>query len=176
LAIEGISKIPSYIEWKVVFLAKRETQKMTDEEKRQWDELYKYVKKEILLYGDNQSLPSKIVLMLKGLTKGKLIENRSTQDYASYTYEIILYTFKINKSAIMSGLSGKIFNSEISKFVYITTIVENNINDVYLRIENAKKSKEKTQLINIDNVQHEGAEYQKKTEEIKVSKKIEGLW
>lgn len=151
-------------------------QKMTKEEKKQWDDLYQYVKKEIMMYNTNQSLPSKIALMLKGLTKGKLIENKNIPDKALYTYETILYTFKINRNKILSAISDKTFNSEISKFVYIAAIVENNINDVYLRIENAKKSKEKTQLINIDNVHYDGAEYKKKTEEVKISKKTEGLW
>lgn len=151
-------------------------QKMTVEEKKQWDDLYQYVKKEIMMYNINQSLPSKIVLMLKGLTKGKLIENKSIPNKALYTYDILLYTFKINKSKILSAISDKTFNSEISKFLYIAAIVENNINDVYLRIDNAKKSKEKTQLINIDNVHHEGADYKRKTEDTKSNKKLDGLW
>jgi hypothetical protein len=154
----------------VKFLAK-----MTKEELKQWDDLYWYVKKEILLYDEDQALSSNIVLRLKGLTQGKLIANNKTENKAKYTYEIVLYTFKICKPAIMSALYGKTFKNEMSKFIYIAAIVENNINDVYLRISNAKKSQEKTEVINIDTVCHEGAEYTRKTDD-KVNKKLEGLW
>lgn len=149
--------------------------KMTIEEKKQWDDLYWYVKKEIMLYDENQSLPNNIVLRLKGLTQGKLLANNNTENKAKYTYEIVLYAFKISKPAIFNALYGKTFNNEISKFIYIAAIVENNINDVYLRISNAKKSQEKTEVINIDTVCHEGAEYTRKTND-QVNKKLEGLW
>lgn len=150
--------------------------KMTKEELKQWDDLYLYVKKEIMLYDENQSLPNNIVLRLKGLTQGKLIANNKTENKAKYTYEIVLYTFKICKPTIMNSVYGKTFNNEMSKFIYIAAIVENNINDVYLRISNAKKMQEKTEVINIDNVCHEGAEYKRKTDDSKVNKKLEGLW
>jgi hypothetical protein len=127
------------------------------------------------LYDENQALPGNIVLRLKGLTQGKLIANNNTENKAKYTYEIVLYAFKICKPAIISALYGKTFKNEMSKFIYIAAIVENNINDVYLRISNAKKSQEKTKVINIDTICHEGAEYTKKTVD-KVNKKLEGLW
>lgn len=157
-------------------MGKSTSKKMTEEEKKQWDELYQYVKTEIMLYDSNQALPNTIVLRLKGLTKGKLIENRNIEDKAKYTYDIVLYTFKINKTIIFNALHGKTFKNEVSKFIYIAAIVENNINDVCLRIKNAERSKEKTQTVNIDSIYNHGAEYKRKTKDNKVSKKIEGLW
>lgn len=150
--------------------------KMTNEEKTQWDELYRYVKKEILQYDDNQSIPTNLVLRLKGLQNGKLMANNKTQNNADYSYEIILYTFKLNKQNILSAISGKTFKDEMSKFIYITRIIENNINDVYLRITNAKKLKKKTEDMNISNVYHKGAEYQKKTSDNKLIDKYKDLW
>ena len=35
---------------------KPEPVKMTEAEKKEWDELYEYVKKQILFYDDNQNL------------------------------------------------------------------------------------------------------------------------
>ena len=70
---------------------------MTDLEKKQWDELYQYVKTEILHYDSNQSIPKNIILRLKGMQNGKLMANKKTQNNAEYSYEIILYTFKICK-------------------------------------------------------------------------------
>ena len=58
---------------------------MTSVEKEQWDKLYQYVKNEILLYDSSQSIPSSLVLRLKGLTKGKYMENRNTEDKADYS-------------------------------------------------------------------------------------------
>lgn len=158
------------------YLGKNSTIKMTEEEKIQWDNLYQYVKKEVLLYDKNQSIPNNIILRLKGLKNGKLIANNKTQNNAEYSFEIILYTFKMCKQSINAAISSKEFTSEMNKFMYISAIIENNINDVYMRISNAKKSQEKTQSIIVDNIYNEGADYKRKTEDNKVGNKLEELW
>ena len=63
---------------------------MTSIEKAEWDELYQYVKKEILFYDDSQAMPSNFVLRLRGLTKGKYIDNKNIEDKADYSFKIIL--------------------------------------------------------------------------------------
>ena len=157
-------------------IVSNENKKMTEEEKQQWDDLYQYVRKEIMQYDENQSLPTGIVLRLKGLTKGKLMANNKTQDYAEYTYNVILNTFKICRPSILRGVSGKQFKDEMSKFIYIAAIVENNINDVYLRMKKAEELRERTEDANLDNVFHKGAEYKRKTQDSTISKKFEDLW
>lgn len=152
-----------------------EPKKMSDIEKQQFDELYQYVRKEILLYDEAQAIPSNLVLRLKGLSTGKLLENRNITDKAHYTFDIVLYTFQICKPQIMSAISGKDFSSERQKFNYICAIVENNLNDVYKRVQNAKKSESKIEEMDTNNLLHTGAEYRIKTEEIK-SKRLENLW
>ncbi len=149
--------------------------KMTSIEKEQWDKLYQYVKKEILFYDDSQSIPSGLVLRLKGLTKGKYIENRNIKDNADYSYEIVLYTFQICRPSIMSALSNKVFESESNKFNYICKIVENNINDVYLRVQKIQKSDENIENLDTSILSYNGGEYQKKTEELK-NKRLNELW
>lgn len=151
------------------------SKKMTSIEKEQWDKLYQYVKKEILLYDDSQSIPSSFILRLKGLTKGKYIENKKIEDKANYSYEIILYTFQICKPSIMNTLSNKTFENESYKFNYICKIVENNINDVYLRVKKAKKTEENIQNMDTKILSHKGGKYQKKTKEIK-NKRLKDLW
>ena len=155
---------------------KKKSIKMSVDEKEQWDKLYHYVKTEILQYDSNQSIPPNLILRLKGLKNGKLIANRSTENKAEYTFDIILYTFKLCKTQIFSGIFGKVFKDEMTKFIYITTIVENNINDVYLRITNAKKLQEKTEIINVDNIYNSGADYQKKTVDNNVNENLNNLW
>lgn len=153
-----------------------ENKKMTAEEKQQWDDLYQYVRKEVMQYDDNQSLSKEMVLRLKGLTKGKLMANNKSKNYAEYSYEVILYTFKACKPSISRAIQGKKFKNEMNKFLYISAIVENNINDIYLRVKNVKKSHKKAQETNLDNVYYEGAEYKKKTKETVVGDKFKDLW
>lgn len=160
---------------KVVFMARKNVTHMNSEEKKQWNELYQYVKKEILQYDDNQKIPDNLVLRLKGLSTGKLIENKSIEDKAKYSFEIVLFTFKLCKTSIISAIKNKDFQNEMGKFIYICAIIENNINDVYLRVTNAKKSQEKTESINVENLNHNGAEYQSKTKD-KVNEKFNDLW
>lgn len=148
---------------------------MTSVEKEHWDKLYQYVRKEILLYDDSQSIPSNLVLRLKGLLKGKYIENKNIPDKADYSYEIILYTFQICKPEIMRAISNKVFSTESQKFNYVCKIVENNINDVYLRVKKLEKSDEKIDKLDTDILSHNRGKYQKKTEEIK-NKRLDELW
>lgn len=149
--------------------------KMTNEELTQWDKLYQYVKKEILQYDDTQKIPSNLILRLKGLATGKFIENKKIQDTAQYTYEIILFTFQANKQTILNCIKTKDFQNETAKFNYICKIIENNINDIYLRVANAKKTVEKTECVNTNIISHSGAEYIKQTKENK-NTKLDELW
>lgn len=148
---------------------------MTGVEKEQWDKLYEYVKKEILLYDENQSLTRQFCLRLRGLTFGKYLDNNNIKNKANYTFEIVLYTFQICKPHIIRAVSNKVFKSENDKFNYICKIVENNINDVYLRVQKAKKSQENVERLDTKILSYKGGKYQKKTEELK-NKKLEELW
>lgn len=149
--------------------------KLTKEEKEQWDELYQYVKHEILQYDNTQSIPRTLILRLKGLTTGKYLENNNIEDKAKYSYKTILYTFQIYKLQIMSIVKTKKFKNEANKFNYICKIIENNINDVYKRLLQAEKSKEKTEEVDTDNLIHEGASYIKKSQ-TKNENKFKDLW
>ena len=147
---------------------------MTKKEKEDWDKLYEYVKVEILKYDKNQSLSKMTILKLKGLSQGKCIANNNIENKANYSYEIILYTFKICKAKIDSAIQQKDFRDENSKIAYIIAIINNNINDVYSRIINANKSQIKTENINTDKIIHNAAEY--KSEEKKDNDKFKSLW
>ena len=148
---------------------------MTSIEKAEWDELYQYVKKEILFYDDSQAMPSNFVLRLRGMTKGKYIDNKNIEDKADYSFKIILYTFQICKPSIMQALSTKTFQNEMNKFNYICKIVENSINDVYLRLDKVKKSEEAINSIDTNVLSHQSGKYQKKTEDVK-NKRLNELW
>lgn len=149
--------------------------KMTEEEKIAWESLYYYVKNDILGYDENQSLPSNMVLRLKGLLTNKFMENNNIKSTANYSYQTILNTFKFCSPEIHKALKTKSWTSEQHKFNYILKIVEGNINNVYMRMKNIEKAKEEAKNATVDTANHTGAEYQKKTKEV-TNKLLNDLW
>ena len=144
--------------------------KMTKEEKMEWDELYEYIKKEILGYDANINLPRNLVLRLKGLREGKFMANKSTKAMGDYTFKVILTTFKINKFDILKALSNKNrFKDESHMINYLMVVIENKINDTYLRIKKVETAQEKGQEIDI-NIEDDKAEYKPKTKKVKNSR------
>lgn len=149
--------------------------KMTEKEIQAWNDLYEYVRSTIMGYDKKQALPSTMALRLKGLLKGKFIENYNVEDKADYSYEVILNTFKYCGSDIQRALRTKSFNREMDKFNYVLKIVENSINDVYLKMKSVEKAKEKSEKITLNTVNYSGAEYQRKTKDI-TNKFLDDLW
>ena len=147
--------------------------KLTEKEIEDWDALYMYVKNSILKYDENQSLPSSMVLRLKGLLVNKFMENNSIKDSANYSYETILYTFKFCSPEIFEALRTKRFKDEQHKFNYILKIVENNINNVYLRMKNVEKAKEEAKKTTVEMPIYIGAEFKPKE---KKNDKFSDLW
>lgn len=148
---------------------------MSFEESEEWNELYEYVRSNIMGYDKDTSLSSRMVARLQGLMKGKYMVSYKTADNADYSYKTILNTFKYCSPDIRKALSYKSFDDEWIKFNYIAKIVENNINTVYKREQQAEKNREKTKNLTIDSLEYTGATYQKKTKEISNSL-LDGLW
>lgn len=146
--------------------------KMTEKEKKDWEALYMYVKN-LLGYDENQALSSTMVLRLKGLLTNKFIENKNIEDGANYSYETILNTFKFCSPDIYRALRTNNFKNEQHKFLYITKIVENNINDVYMRMRNVEKAKEEAKNTTVEIPTHIGAEFKPKE---KKKDKFSNLW
>ena len=145
---------------------------MTEKDKQDWDELYTYVKN-LLRYDKNQALPSMMVLRLKGLLTNKFMENGNIKSTANYSYETILNTFKYCHLDIQRALRTNNFKNEQHKFLYITKIVENNINNVYMRMKNAEKAKEEAKSTIVNTPVHTGAEFKPKE---KKKDKFTDLW
>lgn len=146
---------------------------MTEEEKMAWDELYTYVRKNIMGYDDNQALSSTMVLRLKGLLTNKFMENNNIQSTANYSYDTILNTFKYSSIDIQRALRTNNFKDESHKFNYILKIVEKNINTVYVRMKNAEKAREEAKNTTIEAPVHTGAEFKPKE---KKKDKFTDLW
>lgn len=148
---------------------------MTEKEKEQFGELYRYVKTEVMNYDSKQSLPSSFVLGLKGLATGKVVENKRQKDRANYGYDIVLLAFKLSKNKISYAIRTKDFKSEQQKFHYIRKIVEDELNNAYLLNKRYEEEKSKVDQINISNLENnKNANYIKKT--TKVNEKLKNLW
>jgi hypothetical protein len=147
--------------------------KMTEKEKMAWDELYTYVRKNVMGYDDNQALSSSMVLRLKGLLTNKFMENNNIQSTANYSYETILNTFKYSSIDIQRALRTNNFKDESHKFNYILKIVEKNINTVYVRMKNVEKAKEEAKKTTIEAPTHTGAEFKPRE---KKNDKFKDLW
>lgn len=149
--------------------------KMTEQEKIEWDELYQYVKKDILNYEDDMKLPRFLILRLYGLKDGKFMANNKIQPLASYTFNEILMTFKINKITITNALgNSRKFKDEKHKINYVMAIIEGKINDIAIRFRNIENSKEKGESIKVP-INNNKADYTPKTKQNKNSL-LDDLW
>lgn len=147
--------------------------KLTEKEKQEWDNLYQYVRKNIMGYDDNQSLSSAMVLRLKGLLTNKFMENNNIESTANYSYETILNTFKFCSPDIYKALRTNSFKDEMHKFNYVLKIVEKSINDVYMRMRNIERAKEEAKNTTVEVSAYIGAEFKPKE---KKTDKFSNLW
>ena len=145
--------------------------KMSEEEKKQWDELYSYVK-ELMGYDCKTSLSRTEVLKLKGLTRGQFIANNNQQELAEYSFYEILVTFKVCKFDIMRGFRSNSFKTNGHKFNYMIKIVEGNLSTVRERLKQRQQAEQKMESVEVNMI--EGATYKRKTKEVK-NKRLEGL-
>lgn len=146
---------------------------MTEQEKIAWENLYNYVRFNIMGYDENQALSSAMVLRLKGLLTNKFMENNNIEAKANYSYETILNTFKYSSLDIQRAIRTNNFKDESHKFNYILKIVEKNINTVYMKMKNAEKAKEEAKNMAIEVPTHIGAEFKPKE---KKKDKFTDLW
>lgn len=149
--------------------------KMTQQEIKEWDELYEYVRSKIMNYDKNQSLSNMMVLRLKGLSTNKYMENNKTKSTSHYFYSVILNTFKYCYFDIQRGIYGLNFKDENHKFNYILKIVESKLNTVYLKMKSSELSKEKSETTDFSVIKYNGAEYQRKTKDT-TNHKLDDLW
>lgn len=116
--------------------------KMTSEERKQWGELYEFVRTNVMGYDQNQSLSNHMVLRLRGMLNNKFMANNNVKSTANYSYEVVLNAFKYSMPEIIKACGRVRFADEKHKFNYFLKIVENNLNDVYLKMKNRKKAEE----------------------------------
>ena len=149
---------------------------MSMKEKEEWDALYQYIRHNVLGYDENQSLSKNMVLRIKGLLSNKFMANNNIADTANYSYDIVLNTFKFCMPDIQKALNNNSFQDENHKFNYILRIVEGNLNNVYIRMKNIKKTKEEANNIDISNAAEYVNTFKAKNDTSKTSDKYNDLW
>ena len=153
--------------------AKVKRKKMSEEEKRDWNELCVFVKKEILKYGDDTKFPRFLALRLKGLANGQYIVNNNQKLQGKYTFYEIKITFMYCKQDILYGFSKNVFEDENHKISYMMKIVESSLNTIRERLRSKQRQEERIAFIEV-NTGEEIAEYKKKSKEVK-NKRLKGL-
>ena len=146
--------------------------KMSEEEKKQWDELYSYVKG-LMGYDDKTSLSRTEVLKLKGLTRGQFIANNNQQELAEYSFYEILVTFKICKFDIIRGFRSNSFKSNGHKFNYMIKIVEGNLSTVRERLKSRQQAEQK--LENVEITEESAIKYVNKNKGKNINNRLKGL-
>lgn len=154
----------------------RQTQKhMSEQDKKDWDELYEYVKK-ILGYDENQALSKTMVLRLRGLLSNKFIANNNIEDTSNYSYKVVLNTFKFCTLDIQNRLRNNFFKDESHKFNYILKIIESNLNTVYMKMKSAKKAKDEANSHDISDAVEYVNTFKSNDNSTKKDNKYNDLW
>lgn len=155
--------------------------RMTDEEQKHLDDIYKYVKKDVMGYDDKQSLSNdekkkirNMVLRVKGLMKNKYIANNSIENTANYPYKVLSNTFKYCSMDIQNALRTVNFKDEDHKLNYVLKIVESNLNTVYMKMKKMEKSNKEAESYDISEVVNYNATF--KPKETKVNNRLKDLW
>lgn len=156
-------------------MTKAPRKRMSKQEKEKWDELYEFVRSNVMGYDENMCLSSNMVLRLKGMLNGKFMANNLTEDKAYYSYDVVLMAFKFSMPDIRRAMNRVSFSNEMNKFLYIAKIVESNINDVYIRMKRAEKVKKEVikETSVVDN--HKAVEYKPVKKTVKKDK-FSDLW
>lgn len=146
---------------------------MTAQEKKEWTDLYEYVKLNVMGY-DDKVLPKQFILRLRGLSEGKFMANNNTKSQASYTFKEILLTFKLSNAKIQDYIARTSFSNEQHKFNGIMLIIESEINNTKAILERKEKSVKKSESIDLSHQSAEQAEY-KTRGKVTTNDKLKGL-
>ena len=134
--------------------------KTSEEEKRWFDALYAYVKNEILELAPELNLTNYTVLRLRGMAQGCFVGQDRSECDLTYGYRVVLAAFNKMAPLIKYGLQNKTFNSSQHRINWMMSIVEPQLNEIYLDEESERKRIEDLQNQN-DSVNEDIERYQK---------------
>lgn len=107
-------------------------------EKEIKEQLLSYVSINILNYDGSMFLPPVFLKRLNNINK-------------TYPYEVILQTFKDNEDTLLYWMNqDNKFENENNRLNYMMAIIQNKINDTYLKWKNEKKKLEQIEKVELD--------------------------
>lgn len=106
----------------------------------EFDEVYEYIKNELLKYPPEMKLNRYTIGRIRGLNKGTFIKGDRV---ATYEYPVILLTFKYCRSKIIKAFENIEFSDEKHKINYMFVIVESELNNIQLKLNNKAKVEQK---------------------------------
>ena len=139
------------------------------------DEIYDYIRFELLNIDETKSLNRYFMVKLNELRKGVYLGMKEFDVgvKTEYEYPYILATFKFCKKKILDAFIGKSFKNDSAKAIYALAIVKNNIDYVIDKILNSKKQIEKSEISVTPQLEDDMPEYKSKSQ---IDKKLKDLW
>ena len=161
--------LPKYVE-------QLEDKELLKGENSEWEEVYNYFRKEILGLNETIPLDQHTIKRLLGLRVGTYYPQATNTRVLprGYDFKTILITLKVIKSKVRPYINSTRFANNKHKIDGIMRFVTGEINDVAKRLEATKKSEEKLQNIQVEQVEYK-YEYKKKGEN-KKNENIETLF
>lgn len=104
--------------------------KLTAQEKIEFDEVYEYLKNDILNYSSDMKLSRKMIFRIYGTAFGELYHNSNKEIPLIYSFKIILATFIFMKDKIRYCLETMRFKDEDHMVNTIFKLIDNNINTI----------------------------------------------
>jgi hypothetical protein len=127
------------------YLEDKEDKSLLSEENKEWDAVYQYFRKEILGLDESKPLDQHTIKRLLGLRLGQYYPsgNNTRILQRGYEFSTILITLKVIKSKVIPYMATANFANGKHKTDSIMRFITGEINDVYKRLENQKKSNDK---------------------------------
>ena len=146
------------------------SKKKTSPDEEGFDELYEYVRENVMKYPQGMKLSNFMVLRLKGMHTGQYLRNKKAHTKACYPYPVILNAFRVSSVQFQKALFDKSFIDEERKFSYICAIVERNLNSVFVAMQNSLMAKQRAQNLDVSGHVNRVHHY------TPVTKKTNGSW
>lgn len=150
--------------------------KLSEKDKNDWIALCNYIKYTLLEYSKEMKFPKYMALRLNGLVNGNFIANNNITPNAHYTYEEILMTCKVCSVNIKNYLENNMakIQNEQHKINLIMMFIENEINDVVIRMNAQNKLNAEAEKFTLDSLNTIQADY--KTDNIDTKDRFNELW
>nr|DAP58680.1 MAG TPA: hypothetical protein [Caudoviricetes sp.] len=144
-----------------------------DSESRFYNKCYDLIK-ELYGYDNNQMLTKFTVLRIRGIVKGKFCDNDLQSNNANYSFENLYYTILLCRNSIKYSIRTVNFKDESHMTNYVFKIIEGKLNDVYIRMKNAKSNELKTQVDDVIPIKKGSENY--RVSEKSETNKFNDLW